>query len=148
MLLARDGHEVTVLEKDSAPVPATPADAAAWSRPGVHQFRHIHLNLARWLQYAEAELPDLPGRLQSAGGLRLNLLRANPALDPATYTERDARFETVTARRPVLEAVLAQLAAETPGVKIVRNERVKSLLRHPEQARINGVRTDSGSTLR
>ncbi len=140
-LLARDGHEVTVLEKDPEPVPIRePADSL--NRPGVHQFRHIHLNLARWLQLAELELPDLPERLLAAGGLRLNLLGAHPAVDPASYGVADRRFETITARRPVLEAVLAHEATATPGVRIVRGERVTGLLRHPRLPQVTGVRTE------
>src|SRR5688572_19791646 len=39
MLLARDGHHVTVLERDPAPPPVDPAHAwAEWQRRGVNQF--------------------------------------------------------------------------------------------------------------
>ena len=40
MLLAKDGHQVTVLERDPNPPPATPAEAwELWERRGVNQFR-------------------------------------------------------------------------------------------------------------
>ena len=40
MLLARDGHDVTVLERDAAPPPETADDAwNGWDRRGVNQFR-------------------------------------------------------------------------------------------------------------
>ncbi len=43
MLLARDGHEVTVLERDAAPVPGSVEEAwERWSRDGVTQFRLAH----------------------------------------------------------------------------------------------------------
>ncbi len=43
LLLARDGHEVTVLEQDPDPVPDTPAEAwERWHRGGVAQFRQPH----------------------------------------------------------------------------------------------------------
>ena len=36
MMLARDGHDVTVLERDPAPLPASPHEAwTSWPRPGV-----------------------------------------------------------------------------------------------------------------
>ena len=39
-LLARDGHDVTVLEKDDHDLPDSPLDAwEQWSRRGVAQFR-------------------------------------------------------------------------------------------------------------
>ena len=38
MLLAQDGHEVTVLERDDAAAPGTPQQAwESWTRPGVNQ---------------------------------------------------------------------------------------------------------------
>ena len=42
LLLARDGHEVTVVERDPAPLPADPAAAAAWVRPTVPQVQQAH----------------------------------------------------------------------------------------------------------
>ena len=39
MLLARDGHEVTVLERDAAEPPAAGDAWEAWGRRGVSQFR-------------------------------------------------------------------------------------------------------------
>jgi 2-polyprenyl-6-methoxyphenol hydroxylase-like FAD-dependent oxidoreductase len=40
LMLARDGHDVTVLERDPAPVPETLEDAwDLWERGGVSQFR-------------------------------------------------------------------------------------------------------------
>jgi glycine/D-amino acid oxidase-like deaminating enzyme len=60
MLLARDGHHVTVLERDPAPPPA-PADAwRDWERRGVNQFRLPHAFLPRFRQLLDAELPDVP----------------------------------------------------------------------------------------
>jgi glycine/D-amino acid oxidase-like deaminating enzyme len=43
MLLARDGHDVTVLERDAASVPKSPhEDWESWTRGGVAQFRQPH----------------------------------------------------------------------------------------------------------
>jgi glycine/D-amino acid oxidase-like deaminating enzyme len=47
MMLAQDGHQVTVLETDSEGVPVTPGAAwESWRRKGVGQFRQPH-NLFR-----------------------------------------------------------------------------------------------------
>ncbi len=153
ILLARDGHDVTVLERDPAPVPADPRAAfSGWKRPGVNQFGLIHLNLPLWRQLVEEELPDLLPRLLQAGGLRFNALDAFPAARDAFRTDegyppQDTRFETVTARRPVLEAVLAGLAEETPGVSVHRGERVTGLLATPAvPPQVTGVGTASGRT--
>jgi hypothetical protein len=46
MLLAGDGHRVTVVERDPAPVPDTAAAAFdGWARRGVNQFLYPHLAL-------------------------------------------------------------------------------------------------------
>ena len=43
MMLARQGHSVTVLEQDSEPLPGSPEEAwRAWERQGVTQFRLPH----------------------------------------------------------------------------------------------------------
>ena len=58
-MLARDGHEVTVLERDAAP-PPDPEDAwNGWERRGVNQFRLPHLMLPRWRTLMARELPDV-----------------------------------------------------------------------------------------
>src|ERR1700677_1293923 len=43
MMLARRGHDVTVFERDSKPLPASPEDAwQGWERRSVAQFRQPH----------------------------------------------------------------------------------------------------------
>src|SRR4029078_13285639 len=88
MLLARDGHEVAVLERDAAePQGGAPASAAVerdapeppagvrasawtgWDRAGVAQFHQLHLMLPRWREVMETEPPGLVDALGGAGGL-------------------------------------------------------------------------------
>ena len=58
MMLAADGHEVTVLEADPAEVPAAgPGAWDVWRRRGVAQFRQPHSLLARFRQVCDEELP-------------------------------------------------------------------------------------------
>jgi flavin-dependent dehydrogenase len=105
MLLNRDGHRVTVLERDPAEPPARPVDAwAEWERRGVNQFRLPHLILARWLAVARAELPELVEALES-GGIH-------------KYTLGEG-LDGLTARRPVFEAAMSH-AAVAAGVEIRR----------------------------
>ena len=48
ILLARDGHDVTVLERDAEPVRDSVDEAwSAWERAGVAQFRQPHFLQAR-----------------------------------------------------------------------------------------------------
>ena len=48
LMLAREGHEVTVVDRDAAPLPADVEVAwPSWGRRGIGQFRMAHLLLAR-----------------------------------------------------------------------------------------------------
>ena len=68
MMLARDGHDVTVLEADPDGVPTAPAEAwGSWKRGGVAQFHQPHNTFARFRQVCDAELPGLTDRLLAAG---------------------------------------------------------------------------------
>src|SRR5918998_3206546 len=71
MLLARDGHTVTVLERDADPPPFGSA-WRSWQRPGVTQFRYAHVMLPRWHALMRADLPEVIDALLAAGGTPLN----------------------------------------------------------------------------
>lgn len=151
MLLARDGHEVTVLERDPAPT-ADPGTAwEAWDRPGVNQFRLPHIMLPRWRQLMSAALPDVLTAVEAAGGYRTNLLSLLPARLRGPLRPEDDRFSATTARRPVLEAVLARAADATPGLTVCRDTSVTGLLSTGTPngvPHIGGVLTAGGRTLR
>ena len=147
MLLARDGHDVTVLERDAAdPPPGAEASWTGWDRAGVAQFRQLHLMLPRWREVMETELPGVLDALRAAGGLDHNMLHHRPAAQTGGWQPGDERFALVTARRPVLEAAVATAAASCPGLRIRRGVAVAGLLTADGGAvpRVVGVRTDSG----
>ncbi len=100
MMLANDGHDVTVLERD--PTPPPPPDTAwdEWDRRGVNQFRMLHFLLPRFREVAEAELPGLTEAMVAAGALKMNPLAGIPDELTGGWRETDSRFDTVTARRP------------------------------------------------
>ena len=70
MLLAREGYEATVLEKDAQPVPVSAADAwDRWDRSGVAQFRQAHIMQAKFRHLLDAEFPRSgTGSRSSAAG--------------------------------------------------------------------------------
>jgi 2-polyprenyl-6-methoxyphenol hydroxylase-like FAD-dependent oxidoreductase len=152
MMLARDGHRVTVLERDPAPVPEDPARAwEDWSRRGVAQFRQAHFLQPRGRAVLAVELPDVLDALEAAGGLRLDPL----ARLPASITDRaprpgDERLVTTTARRPTLELVLARAAEEQDGVEVRRGVAVSALetRRVGGRLHVTGTRDDAGRVLR
>jgi flavin-dependent dehydrogenase len=158
MLLALDGHDVTVVERDPARPPTDPGEAwAGWERRGVNQFRLPHFLLSRWRQEAEHEIPEAVAAIERRGGLRLNLVEALPAGITGGARAGDAVHTSVTARRPVLEAALAETAEATFGVTVRRGVAVAGLLvGETRTARsgagavvphVTGLRTDAGDDL-
>jgi 2-polyprenyl-6-methoxyphenol hydroxylase-like FAD-dependent oxidoreductase len=151
MLMARDGHDVTVLERDPDPVPETPGEAwEAWPRGGVAQFRQPHYLQTRARHVLDAELPDVRDALVAAGALRFDsLAMAPPSLPPFERRADDERFVTLTARRPVLEQVVARSAAAQPRLDVRRGTSVSHLVGRPRSGRphVTGVRTESGEEI-
>ena len=91
LMLARDGHDVTVLERDGDPVPDSPEAAwERWQRHGVVQFRQAHYLQSRGRQVLDDELPDVTRALEAAGALRLDPI----ARMPPTITDRARRPAT------------------------------------------------------
>lgn len=151
MLLARDGHQVTVLERDPAAPPGDPSDAwAQWERRGIPQFRLSHAFLPRFRALLDAELPDVPTALVAAGALRSNRLATLPDSITGGWREGDERFEVITGRRPTVEATLALAAQREPGVVIRRGVAVRGLLVADATTtvpHIAGVVTNAGERL-
>jgi 2-polyprenyl-6-methoxyphenol hydroxylase-like FAD-dependent oxidoreductase len=151
LLLSRDGHDVTVLERDGAPVPTSPEDAwEQWARAGVTQFRQTHYLTPRGREVLEEGLPDVRARLEEVGGMRVELL----GLMPPTVADReprpgDERFFTVNARRPTVEQALAGIVEETPGLEVRRGTGVGELLLRDYDGvpHVAGVLTDAGEKL-
>lgn len=153
MLLARDGHRVVVVERDPAPPPME-ANAlwSGWERRGVNQFRMLHFMLPRWKMLMEAHLREVVDELESRGGLRLNVVAALPEEIRGEQREGDAVFETVTARRPILEAAVAAVAERTSGLTVRRGVALSGLVTVPGDARpvphVAGAITEDGETIR
>jgi 2-polyprenyl-6-methoxyphenol hydroxylase-like FAD-dependent oxidoreductase len=150
MLLANDGHRVTVLERDPAPPPTPERAWDDWERRGVNQFRLLHFLLPRFRGVAEAELPALVPALLDAGALAFNPLDHMPTEVVGPPQPGDDRFTNVTGRRPVVEAAVARLAAATDGVEIHRGVAVVGLAteaRAGDVPHVVGVVTGDGTTV-
>jgi flavin-dependent dehydrogenase len=149
MLLAQDGHEVTVLERDPAPVPDTSQDAwSSWERRGVNQFRLPHGFLGRYRALIDTELPAVSEAIEAAGGLRHNPLLTIPEEIRGPHRPDDDDLEMLTGRRPLMEWAAATTAQTTPGLVVRRGVAVDGLLTG-RAARsgiphVTGVRTDTG----
>lgn len=130
MLLARDGHTVRVLERDSEEAPGSVEEAwGTWDRGGVAQFRQTHHLQPRVRQLLEAELPEVLDGLTRNGAYRRDMI-ANlpPMIGDRQPRDGDDRFWTLTARRSTAEFVVASLAREEPRLTIDRGVRVVGVL--------------------
>jgi 2-polyprenyl-6-methoxyphenol hydroxylase-like FAD-dependent oxidoreductase len=148
MMLAEDGHEVTVLESDPSPVPDNPADAwAQWDRKGVAQFRQPHNLLSRARHVLDETLPGLTKALLEAGCTWVDPLSSlPPSLADQSKRPEDDRFRFITGRRPVVEATFASAADRHPGVTVRRGAVVRGLL--SDGTHVKGVELGGGEQLR
>jgi 2-polyprenyl-6-methoxyphenol hydroxylase-like FAD-dependent oxidoreductase len=152
VMLARDGHRVTVLERDPALPPGPETAWQEWERRGVNQFRLLHFFQPRYREVMEANAPDVVVALLNAGALVVNPLRDAPAEVTAGFRQGDERHDAVTARRPVAESAIARVAAATDNVEVRRGVGVVGLLTGDPSAagvpHVVGVRIDAGEDLR
>jgi 2-polyprenyl-6-methoxyphenol hydroxylase-like FAD-dependent oxidoreductase len=152
MLLGKDGHEVTVLERDAAPPPDDPDEAwEGWERRGVNQFRMLHFFLPRFRQIMEAELPDVVSEFDAAGAIRMNSVADAPAEFTGGPRDGDGAFMNITARRPIAEAAVSRAAARAKNVDIRRGVGVDTLVAGTAARNgtphVVGVRTEDGEEL-
>ena len=152
LMLARDGHQVTVLERDPAPPPDPEGAWEGWERRGVNQFRLLHFFQPRYRELMDANVPDVVAALLDAGALVVNPLRDAPAEVTGGFREGDERHDAVTARRPVAEAAIAHVVAGTDNLEVRRGIGVVGLLTGDATTagvpHVVGVHTDTGEDVR
>jgi 2-polyprenyl-6-methoxyphenol hydroxylase-like FAD-dependent oxidoreductase len=155
LLLARDGHDVTVLERDAAE-PEGDAEALwrNWERPGVSQFRLPHAMIAYWRRLMERELPEVIDEVERLGGRRESPIDTLPVALTGGPRAADEDLRGIAARRPVLEGALAAVAARAPGVTIRRGAKTVALVTAAPGSsdgssvpQVGGVVIDTGETL-
>jgi len=149
LLLARDGHAVTILEHDPAPVPDTASAAwESWNRSGVPQFHQPHNLFPRSRHILEAELPEVLAAMLADGCTWVDMLASKPPAIADDVRTDDDRFRFVTGRRPVLEHAVATVTENVAGITVRRGVRVRGLLTGPDVApgvpHVVGVDTDTG----
>src|SRR4051812_38083550 len=151
MLLAKDGHEVTVVERDPASAPSPDEAWGAWERRGVNQFRMLHYLQPRWRQVVETELPELAVALQQAGAARYNPLELIPTEIFGPAQDDDDACAALTARRPVAEAATSSAASAMRGLTIRRGVAVAGLVEGtptaPGVPHVTGLVTESGDVI-
>ncbi len=152
MMLADDGHQVTVVERDVAPPPLDPEAAFHnWNRRSVAQFGLAHWLHARGTTILREQLPAVYQRMVDNGGYHFNFAKYLIGMMPdAEITPDDDRFDLVTARRSTIEWSIASAAAEHPGVTVRRGEPIAGLLADTSDGRpphVTGLRLQSGEEI-
>jgi 2-polyprenyl-6-methoxyphenol hydroxylase-like FAD-dependent oxidoreductase len=154
-MLARDGHDVTVLEADNADLPESPYQSwECWDRRGVAQFHQPHNLFARFRMVCDQELPGLTDELLRAGCVWVDYL--DEYSFPSTINDRSPRpgddaLKFVTGRRPVVEWAVAAMAAAEPRLTIRRGVRAEALVTGASAIagvpHVVGVRTTHGEEI-
>ena len=128
MVLARQGHEVTVVERDPTPMPASADEAFEWDRRGAPQVRHSHAFLARLVGLLKKDYADVYAALLREGATEM---RFGDDLPPTiTNYERqpdDDELAMLACRRTTFEWVLRRTAMEDTelgGQQIKKGDKV------------------------
>ena len=116
---ARDGHQVTILERDDTPMPADANSAFAWERTGAPQVRHSHAFLARLRNLLCERAPDVLDALLAAGAFEIPFMQnLPPTLRDRSPRPGDDELVALACRRTTFEWVLRRLVLAEPGVEL------------------------------
>jgi 2-polyprenyl-6-methoxyphenol hydroxylase-like FAD-dependent oxidoreductase len=145
LALGRDGHRVTVLERDATPLPESAQDAFWWDRRGAPQVRHSHMFLARLRNLLRDGYPDVRAALLDAGATELTIAEMTPeGMDP-TPMPGDEDLAMLACRRTTFEWVLRTKVLECDHVTFRDGIGVDGLL--TDGTKVTGVRTSAGEEI-
>jgi 2-polyprenyl-6-methoxyphenol hydroxylase-like FAD-dependent oxidoreductase len=144
LLLARDGHEVLVLDGDDVS-PGAPDEVIGRAfRPGAPHAVQTHAFLARGRMVLRDRLPDVLAQLYAQGVVDLPL----PLPPSLTGQEVDLDDDLVflMCRRPLVEWALRATAALQTGLQVRSSEKVTGLCLDDAGGvpRVTGVTTGTG----
>jgi 2-polyprenyl-6-methoxyphenol hydroxylase-like FAD-dependent oxidoreductase len=143
------GREVVIVERDPEPPEIAPEQAfEAWKRPGVPQFRHAHIFLARGHTWLRDRHPQVLAKLRDAGILPSELQDALPDAHLASYTKQpgDEDLLHLWGRRATFEYVLRRHVGGLSHVRFVHGAQVDGLLTETDGQRVQvrGIRLRRG----
>lgn len=147
LFLSRDGHRVTVYERDDTDVPATADEAfERWDRRGATHARQSHAILARLRSILSERAPDVLDALLQEGATELSIER----ILPPDITDRDPRpgdedLAILCCRRLTIEWVLRRAVLTEPNLVWRGGVGVSGLL--ADGTDVRGLRLDDGSTV-
>jgi 2-polyprenyl-6-methoxyphenol hydroxylase-like FAD-dependent oxidoreductase len=128
---ASHAYDILIVERDAPPPDIAPEAAFdTWERPGVPQFRHAHILLARIQTTLRDQHPALLQQLLDAG---LYLSTVAEILPPDQYRgiqpePGDQDLLHLWGRRATFEYVLRRYVGQLPGVRFMHGARVVGLV--------------------
>lgn len=153
LLLARDGHDVTVVEKDEDLVPGSIDDCwDSWSRKGVAQFRQPHNFMPGMRLMLENELPEVQNAMVDAGAARFDMVYPLPTwLRHSAPQSIDDKLWSHAIRRPTAEWVFLQCVLQETSIRWRQGVSVTGLTTGTSAQvgipHVNGVRTSDGDEI-
>lgn len=151
LVLARQGHQVTVVERDDTPMPTSADEAFDWDRRGAPQVRHSHAFLARLVGLLRRDYSDVYSELLREGATEM---RFGDDLPPTiTNFERQAdddELVMLACRRTTFEWVLRRAAVAEGRVTFRTGVGVDGLLADTATGappHITGVHLADGTTI-
>lgn len=148
--LGRQGHHVTVIERDDTPMPDDPDAAFDWDRRGAPQVRHSHAFLARLRNLLQTHEPDVLEQLFAAGASEIRFGEdLPPTMTNFEPQPDDDELVMLACRRTTFEWVLRRAALDEGRVSFRVGVGVAGLIADFSTPipRITGVRLEDGSTL-
>jgi 2-polyprenyl-6-methoxyphenol hydroxylase-like FAD-dependent oxidoreductase len=140
LALARDGHEVVLVERDEIIVDE-PLEAPTWPRRGIPHFLQAHAFTSRGRLELKTQFPDVFQALLDAGADDIALWRKlSGEVQPG-----DEDLAMVGVRRPIIEWALRRAVLADGGISVASGVQVVGLEAEPSPTPIvRGFRTTAG----
>lgn len=149
LVLARQDHKVTVVERDDTPMPASADEAFDWDRRGAPQVRHSHAFLARLVGMLRRDYPDVYAELLREGATEMRFGDDMPsAITNFELLPDDAELVMLACRRTTFEWVLRRAAIGEGAVTFRTGVGVSGLVSNGAALpHVTGVRLADGSEI-
>lgn len=146
LALARDGHQVTLVERDEVVI-GEPLEALDWDRKGIPHFMQPHAFTPRGRKEMRSTFPDVFDVLVAAGSWDLDL---RPKIRGGDPRQDDDELVFLAARRPMIEWALRRAVLGEPGIRVVAGTRATGFIVAAGkgtvgQPIIGGVQTTAGA---
>ncbi len=140
LALAKEGHEVTIVERDSPPPDGDPDDAFFnWNRRGAAQFRHPHAFLAVMSNLLQDSFPDLIDDFFAAGARKISFSEMLPPDLEASYVPEpgDEKMWLLMCRRATMESVFRRYTERSRNVTILSETQVVDIVTEDNAGMLN-----------